>query len=178
MSYFVTGATGFIGRFLLEKLLARRGTIYVLARKGSKAKIEDLKERYPEHKERIVPIWGDLTKPKLGVSAEQVAEMKGKIKHLFHLAAIYDLSADAASQEAALRSIEVQIKTLATAAAQTFEDATRSAPQWLQKELLKLDGLESGMAAALRDHFENEREAHKRLPWYRRRFSRRHPHSA
>lgn len=101
MSYFVTGATGFIGRFLIGKLLARRGTIYVLARKASKAKIEELKERYPEHAERIVPVWGDLTKAKLGVSPEQLAELKGKIKHLFHLAAIYDLSADAASQQAA-----------------------------------------------------------------------------
>lgn len=101
MSYFVTGATGFIGRFLIEKLLARRGTIYVLARKASKAKIEELKERFPEHAARIVPVWGDLTKPKLGISAEQTTEMKGKIKHLFHLAAIYDLSADAASQQAA-----------------------------------------------------------------------------
>jgi NAD(P)-dependent dehydrogenase (short-subunit alcohol dehydrogenase family) len=101
MSYFVTGATGFIGRFLLGKLLARRGTVYVLARKASKAKIDELKERYPEHADRIVPVWGDLTKAKLGVSADQITELKGKVKHLFHLAAIYDLSADAASQQSA-----------------------------------------------------------------------------
>ena len=30
MSYFVTGATGFIGRNLVERLLEREGTIYVL----------------------------------------------------------------------------------------------------------------------------------------------------
>ena len=35
MTYFVTGATGFIGRFLVERLLERSGTIYVLVRKGS-----------------------------------------------------------------------------------------------------------------------------------------------
>lgn len=101
MSYFVTGATGFIGRFLVGKLLARKGTIYVLARQASKDKIEQLQARYPEGATRIIPIWGDLTKAKLGVSAEQLAELKGKVKHLFHLAAIYDLSADAASQQAA-----------------------------------------------------------------------------
>ena len=101
MSYFVTGATGFIGRFLIGHLLARRGTIYVLARKASKDKVEELKARYPDHAERIVPVWGDLTKPKLGVTPEQQRELKGKIKHMFHLAAIYDLAADAASQQAA-----------------------------------------------------------------------------
>lgn len=101
MSYFVTGATGFIGRFLVGKLLARKGTVYVLARQASKDKIEQLQARYPDGATRIIPVWGDLTKAKLGVSAEQLAELKGKIKHLFHLAAIYDLSADAASQQAA-----------------------------------------------------------------------------
>ena len=34
MSYFVTGATGFIGRNLVEKLLQREGTIYALVRAG------------------------------------------------------------------------------------------------------------------------------------------------
>ncbi len=101
MSYFVTGATGFVGRFLLAKLLARKGTVYVLARKASKAKIDELKERYAEHAERIIPVWGDLTKKNLGITADSQTELKGKIKHFFHLAAIYDLSADAESQKAA-----------------------------------------------------------------------------
>ena len=34
MSYFVTGATGFIGRNLVERLLQREGTIYALVRAG------------------------------------------------------------------------------------------------------------------------------------------------
>lgn len=102
MSYFVTGATGFIGRFLLEKLLARKGNIYVLVRKSSKKKFEELQERYPQAGERLIPVYGDLTKPKLGVSAEQIKALSvAKIKHFFHLAAIYDLKADAASQQAA-----------------------------------------------------------------------------
>ena len=37
MSYFVTGATGFIGRNLVEQLLEAEGTIYVLVREGSRA---------------------------------------------------------------------------------------------------------------------------------------------
>ena len=35
MTYFVTGGTGFIGRFLIDKLARREGNIYVLVRKGS-----------------------------------------------------------------------------------------------------------------------------------------------
>ena len=33
MTYFVTGATGFIGRHLVAKLLARKGDVYCLVRK-------------------------------------------------------------------------------------------------------------------------------------------------
>ena len=47
MSYFVTGATGFIGRHLVERLLERRdGDIYVLVREGSKEKLDALIERF------------------------------------------------------------------------------------------------------------------------------------
>ena len=42
MSYFVTGATGFIGRNLVELLLEREGTIYVLVREGSKGRLAEL----------------------------------------------------------------------------------------------------------------------------------------
>ena len=36
MAYFVTGATGFIGRHLVERLLQnRQGTVYVLVREKS-----------------------------------------------------------------------------------------------------------------------------------------------
>ncbi|MCM2326615.1 MAG: SDR family oxidoreductase [Lysobacter sp.] len=101
MSYFVTGGTGFIGRFLIDRLLEREGTVYVLVRKGSVKKLDTLRERWGSNGKRVVAIVGDLAKPKLGVSAADLARMKGKVEHLFHLAAIYDLSADAASQEKA-----------------------------------------------------------------------------
>ena len=101
MTYFVTGATGFLGRFLIGNLLKRKGNIHVLLRKGSKEKFEALQARYPEAGERLIPVYGDLTKPKLGLSAEAQKLLAGKIKHFFHLAAIYDLSASAESQQAA-----------------------------------------------------------------------------
>jgi NAD(P)-dependent dehydrogenase (short-subunit alcohol dehydrogenase family) len=101
MTYFVTGATGFLGRFLIGNLLKRKGTIHVLVRRGSKEKFEALQARYPEAGDRLVAVTGDLTKAKLGLSAQAQSQLKGKIKHFFHLAAIYDLSASAESQQAA-----------------------------------------------------------------------------
>ena len=50
---------------------------------------------------RIVPITSDLSQPGLGVSEEDLLEMPGKIDHLFHLAAVYDLTADAVAKETA-----------------------------------------------------------------------------
>ncbi|QJR11109.1 3-phenylpropionate-dihydrodiol/cinnamic acid-dihydrodiol dehydrogenase [Usitatibacter rugosus] len=101
MAYLVTGGTGFIGRFLIDNLVEREGPVYVVVRKGSVKKLEALKARWGTAAERVIPVVGDLAKPKLGLSTADMAKLKGKVKHFFHLAAIYDLSADAASQETA-----------------------------------------------------------------------------
>lgn len=99
MSYFITGATGFIGRFLLVNLLKRSGDIHVLVRPGSEGKIDALREKLGDSAGRIKVVSGDLTQPLLGVSDKDRAQLKGKIKNVFHLAAIYDITADAESQE-------------------------------------------------------------------------------
>src|SRR6478672_8619735 len=91
MNYFVTGATGFIGRHLVEKLLERDGEIHVLVRDGSRGKLEELMQRWGQP-ERIHPVIGDLQQPKLGVDDAWIAEHNGKIEHFFHLAAIYDMT--------------------------------------------------------------------------------------
>jgi NAD(P)-dependent dehydrogenase (short-subunit alcohol dehydrogenase family) len=93
MAYFVTGATGFIGRFLVQELLDNRdGEIFVLVRDRSQAKMDKLITSWG-HPGRVTPVVGDLGSPALGVDPRWVAEHKGKIDHFFHLAAIYDITA-------------------------------------------------------------------------------------
>lgn len=99
MHYFVTGATGFIGKRLVKALLARKGAVvHFLVRPGSEGKLEALYEYWGTTKARAVPVTGDLTAKKLGVSAEAIKALKGQVEHVFHLAAVYDLGADEESQ--------------------------------------------------------------------------------
>ena len=89
-AYFVTGATGFIGRHLVERLLEREGDIYVLVRDGSREKLDRLIAGWGQP-DRIKPVVGDLGETRLGIASD---ELKGQIDHFFHLAAIYDMGAD------------------------------------------------------------------------------------
>ncbi len=101
MNYFLTGATGFIGRNLVERLLKREGTVYALVRAGSRGRLEELRTSWGADGARVVPVAGDLSQPGLGVSEEDLVTMRGDIDHFFHLAAIYDMTADAEVQEVA-----------------------------------------------------------------------------
>ncbi len=99
MQYFVTGATGFIGKRLVKTLLARRGSVvYFLLRRESEGKVADLLSYWGVGKNRAVPVYGDLTSKKLGAASDEIKGLKGQIDHLYHLAAVYDLSADEESQ--------------------------------------------------------------------------------
>src|SRR6201995_2496024 len=88
LNYFVTGATGFIGRHLVEQLLKRDGTVYALVRDGSQGRLDALGQRLGAG-DRLVPVPGDLSKEGRGIEG-----FDEKIDHFFHLAAIYDIQSD------------------------------------------------------------------------------------
>jgi NAD(P)-dependent dehydrogenase (short-subunit alcohol dehydrogenase family) len=94
MNYFVTGATGFIGRFVVERLLQKSGAqVYVLMRESSADKFKALQARFPDHASRLHAVWGDITQPGLVGEGDQ-GKLAGKIDHVFHLAAVYDMNMD------------------------------------------------------------------------------------
>ena len=98
MHYFITGGTGFIGRFLIPKLLDRGARVYLLTRESSLPKLEELRSQWGVGAKQLIPVVGDLLEPNLGVHPQQLAALTGHIDHFIHLAAIYDIKADAAVQ--------------------------------------------------------------------------------
>ncbi|MEV7041102.1 SDR family oxidoreductase [Amycolatopsis sp. NPDC051061] len=82
-TYFVTGATGFIGKRLVARLLRRPETsaVYALVRETSRERLSAA--------DKLHPVVGDLAEPRLGVDPAEL----GHLDHVVHLAAIYDLTA-------------------------------------------------------------------------------------
>jgi thioester reductase-like protein len=100
VSVFVTGATGFIGRRLVERLLARGDEVYALARSQSVGKLQRLAQRL-HAADLVKPVVGDLGAPMLGIEPEWIRAHAGGIEHVFHLAAVYDMKASAQANELA-----------------------------------------------------------------------------
>ena len=89
----LTGATGFLGAYLLDELLNKTdAVIYCLIRaKNAENAIARLKEKLTfytlwqeERAQRIVPIVGDLSKPCLGIAGEQYDLLAGTIDLIIH----------------------------------------------------------------------------------------------
>jgi NAD(P)-dependent dehydrogenase (short-subunit alcohol dehydrogenase family) len=91
MTYLVTGASGFIGRNLVQQLLKREGDVYVLVRSQSRGRMDEMIANTPGAEGRVKPIEGDITAPESGVAADARAALIGA--EVYHLAAVYDLDA-------------------------------------------------------------------------------------
>jgi NAD(P)-dependent dehydrogenase (short-subunit alcohol dehydrogenase family) len=97
--YLVTGGTGFIGRFLVERLLARGGEVHLLMRRSSERKFEELRERLSAAPDRLLPVWGDITHRGLMAPQDRERLDAAGIDHAFHLAAVYDMGMDDATAD-------------------------------------------------------------------------------
>jgi NAD(P)-dependent dehydrogenase (short-subunit alcohol dehydrogenase family) len=173
MTYFVTGATGFIGRHLVERLLDRSGYVYVLVREGSAEKLQRLIEDKwpPEAADRIKPVIGDLGKPRLGLADEDLAELEGKIDHFFHLAAVYDMTADEERNRIAnVEGTRHAVELANALKAGRFHHASSIAAAGLYKGLFREDMFDEGQKLDHPYHrtkFESEKIARDQtqMPW-------------
>ncbi|MGW4464052.1 non-ribosomal peptide synthetase [Micromonospora sp. NPDC004704] len=89
----LTGATGFLGAFLLDDVLRHTtAEVHCLVRAGSvgaaMVRAEHNLRRYglwrPEYAARIVPVLGDLTQPRLGLSAPAFAALGAQLDVIYH----------------------------------------------------------------------------------------------
>ena len=90
---FLTGATGFLGAFVLHELLQRtKATIYCLVRC---ADVEEGRRRIDwnlasyalgskHHRSRVIPVVGDLSEPLLGLSPEQFDVLATQVDTIYH----------------------------------------------------------------------------------------------
>jgi len=96
-SILLTGASGFLGAFLLSELLKQtEAHIYCLVRAADTAsgidKIRNNLNSYnlwkEQHNSRIIPVIGDLSQPRLGLSPEHFEKLAQQIDAIYHNGAI------------------------------------------------------------------------------------------
>ena len=102
MRYLVTGGTGFLGRAVLARLLAREDceAVYALVRRGSVQKLRR-RTRDMDGADKLVTVTGDLSRERLGLGDDVIDDLAGQVDDVLHLGAIYDVTADEDANRAA-----------------------------------------------------------------------------
>ncbi len=161
MTYFVTGATGFIGKRLVVRLLEREGDVHVLVRPQSVDKVAAL---FADP--RVKAVVGDLGEPSLGVDP---AALVG-VKHFFHLAALYDMTASADDNERTNVAGTRHAVELANAVGATLHHVSSIAVAGEHKGLFREDHFDEGQrlpSAYHRTKYESEAVVRREatVPW-------------
>ncbi|CAH0406878.1 unnamed protein product [Chilo suppressalis] len=103
-SVFITGATGFLGTVLLEKLMFTCAhnikNIYILIKPTDGQSIDEkmskffdsraferLREHNPNFRSKIIPLTGDITKKSIGLSENDIFILRKEVSVVFHSAA-------------------------------------------------------------------------------------------
>jgi long-chain acyl-CoA synthetase len=105
MNLFITGATGFLGKAVLAKVLPRDryDRIFLLARPGAKSSAADRVEKlihaiFPpseaaNYVSKVVTVQGDLTEPDIGLSRQDRAMLVEQVDQILHIGASTDFGA-------------------------------------------------------------------------------------
>lgn len=95
---FVTGATGFVGAFMIHEFLQRRISVYCLVRasgsqEAQQRMITTLKQYglwRPEHEPLLVSVAGDLSQPLLGLGEVVFDDLASRVDAILHSGALVD----------------------------------------------------------------------------------------
>jgi myxalamid-type nonribosomal peptide synthetase MxaA len=97
----LTGATGFLGAFLLSELLEQTSaSILCLVRskttEEARARLQEVLTSYSlwrgELQERVIPVPGDLARPRLGLPPEVFERLAGEVDVIYHNGALVNFS--------------------------------------------------------------------------------------
>ena len=103
---FFTGYPGFLGSRLLPRILRRtEGThatclVQPAVAELARRRLEDQDFAEPDLRGRVTLVEGDISRADLGLGAA-VRRIGSEVSEVYHLAAIYDMNADAESQQRA-----------------------------------------------------------------------------
>ncbi len=92
---FITGAGGFIGSRLAEQIWRQQRQLVLLARPGSRSRLEKKLARFGvDPTERLEIVEGDIERPHLGLDSKVLDRLAGEVTDVFHVAAVYRLDID------------------------------------------------------------------------------------